>query len=125
MAEDIIQQFTSGEYKEGFVTDVEQEFIPKGLNEDIVRMISARKEEPQWLLEFRLDALRKWQGMPQPDWAHLDMPEMLDLLSRAGYTLSPNSKFDLIISYFVENRKYNIIDINIALFDYGQPLLSS
>ena len=56
---------------------------------------------------------------------HLDMPEMLDLLSRAGYTLSPNSKFDLIISYFVENRKYNIIDINIALFDYGQPLLSS
>ncbi len=50
MAEDIIQQFTSGEYKEGFVTDVEQEFIPKGLNEDIVRMISARKEEPQWLL---------------------------------------------------------------------------
>ena len=76
MAEDIIQQFTSGEYKEGFVTDVEQEFIPKGLNEDIVRMISARKEEPQWLLEFRLDALRKWQGMPQPDWAHLDMPEI-------------------------------------------------
>ena len=76
MAEDIIQQFTSGEYKEGFVTDVEQEFIPKGLNEDIVRMISARKEEPQWLLEFRLDALRKWQAMPQPDWAHLDMPEI-------------------------------------------------
>ena len=76
MAEDIIQQFTSGEYKEGFVTDVEQEFIPKGLNEDIVRMISARKEEPEWLLEFRLDAFRKWQAMPQPDWAHLDMPEI-------------------------------------------------
>ena len=76
MAEDIIQQFTSGEYKEGFVTDVEQEFIPKGLNEDIVRMISARKEEPGWLLEFRLDALRKWQAMPQPEWAHLDMPEI-------------------------------------------------
>ena len=76
MADDkkIIQQFTSGEYKEGFVTDVEQEFIPMGLNEDIVRMISARKEEPEWLLEFRLDAFRKWQRMPQPDWAHLDMP---------------------------------------------------
>ena len=70
----IIEQFTSGEYKEGFVTDVEQEFIPKGLNEEIVRMISARKEEPRWLLEFRLDAFRKWQAMPQPDWAHLDMP---------------------------------------------------
>ena len=71
-----IRQFTSGEYKEGFVTDVEQEFIPKGLNEDIVRMISRRKEEPDWLLEFRLDAFRKWQAMPQPDWAHLDMPEI-------------------------------------------------
>ena len=72
----IIQEFTSGEYKEGFVTDVEQEFIPKGLNEEIVRMISARKEEPQWLLEFRLDAFRKWQAMPMPEWAHLDMPEI-------------------------------------------------
>jgi len=78
MSEDqkIIQAFTSAEYKEGFVTDVEQEFIPKGLNEEIVRMISARKEEPEWLLEFRLDAFRKWQKMPQPDWAHLDMPEI-------------------------------------------------
>ena len=78
MSEDqkIIQAFTSAEYKEGFVTDVEQEFIPKGLNEEIVRMISARKEEPEWLLEFRLDAFRKWQNMPQPDWAHLDMPEI-------------------------------------------------
>ena len=78
MSEDqkIIQAFTSGEYKEGFVTDVEQEFIPKGLNEEIVRMISARKEEPEWLLEFRLDALRKWQAMPMPEWAHLDMPDI-------------------------------------------------
>ena len=53
------------------------------------------------------------------------MPEMLDLLSRAGYTLSPNDTFDLIISYFVESRQYDIIDINITLFDYGQPQLSS
>ena len=72
----IIQEFTSAEYKEGFVTDVEQEFVPKGLNEEIIRMISARKEEPQWLLEFRLDAFRKWQDMPMPEWAHLDMPEI-------------------------------------------------
>ena len=78
MSEDrsVIQAFTSGEYKEGFVTDVEQEFIPKGLNEDIIRQISARKEEPQWLLDFRLDAFRKWQRMPMPRWAHLDMPEI-------------------------------------------------
>ena len=69
MAEDIIQQFTSGEYKEGFVTDVEQEFLPKGLSEEIIRLISARKEEPAWLLEFRLNAFRTWQKMPQPDLA--------------------------------------------------------
>ena len=55
----IIQEFTSQEYKEGFVTDVQQVFIPKGLNEDIIRRISALKEEPQWLLDFRLDAFRR------------------------------------------------------------------
>ena len=78
MAEDdkIIQEFTSGEYKEGFVTDVEQEFVPKGLNEDIIRTISRLKEEPEWLLEFRLDAFRKWQQMEMPKWAHLDLPEI-------------------------------------------------
>jgi len=70
----IIEEVTSGEYKEGFVTDVEQEFVPKGLNEDIVRTISALKGEPEWLLEFRLDAFRKWQKMEMPSWAHLDMP---------------------------------------------------
>ena len=72
----IIQDFTSKEYKEGFVTDVEQEFVPKGLNEDIIRMISARKQEPDWMLEFRLDAFRRWKEMPMPEWGHLDMPEI-------------------------------------------------
>ena len=73
---DIIEGITRQEYKEGFVTEVSQEFIPKGLNEDIIRMISARKEEPEWLLEFRLDAFRRWQKMPMPRWGHLDMPEI-------------------------------------------------
>ena len=72
----IIEEFTSGEYKEGFVTDVEQDFVPKGLNEEIIRTISSLKEEPQWLLDFRLDAFRKWQGMKMPEWAHLDMPSI-------------------------------------------------
>ncbi len=72
----IIQDFTSQEYKEGFVTDVEQVFVPKGLNEDIIRTISALKEEPQWLLDFRLDAFRRWQKMPMPTWGHLDLPEI-------------------------------------------------
>ena len=71
---ELLNDITKSEYKEGFVTDVEQEFIPKGLNEDIVRMISKRKDEPQWLLDFRLDAFRKWQKMKMPEWGHLDMP---------------------------------------------------
>ncbi len=74
--QDIIKDFTSQEYKEGFVTDVAQEFIPKGLNEDIIRTISRIKQEPDWLLEFRLDAFRKWQKMDEPHWAHLDLPEI-------------------------------------------------
>lgn len=71
---ELLNDITKSEYKEGFVTDVEQEFIPKGLNEDIVRMISKRKDEPQWLLDFRLDAFRKWQKMEMPEWGHLDIP---------------------------------------------------
>ena len=72
----ILDEITSREYEHGFVTELEQDFIPKGLTEETVRLISARKEEPQWLLDFRLDAFRKWQSMKQPTWAHLDIPEI-------------------------------------------------
>ena len=70
----IIQEVTRQEYKEGFVTEVGQDFIPKGLNEEIIRTISRLKEEPEWMLEFRLGAFRKWQKMEMPEWGHLDMP---------------------------------------------------
>jgi len=96
-SEKIIKEFTSGgEYKEGFVTDVEQEFVPKGLNEDIIRTISRRKEEPQWLLDFRLDAFRKWQKMPEPDWAHLDMPKIdyQDIIYYAAPKKPTNKEID-------------------------------
>ncbi len=73
---ELIGEITSQEYKEGFVTEVEQEFIPKGLNEDIVRLISKKKEEPQWLLEFRLKAFRRWQQMEEPKWGHLTLPKI-------------------------------------------------
>ena len=74
---DILAAAVEKEYSEGFVTDIEQEFIPKGLNEDIIRLISAKKEEPEWLLEFRLDAFRKWQAMTPPKWGHLSrLPEI-------------------------------------------------
>lgn len=72
----IIEGISGKEYEHGFVTEVDQEFIPKGLNEDIIRLISAKKEEPGWLLEFRLDAFRKWKKMKIPTWGHLDIPDI-------------------------------------------------
>ncbi|HEV2843659.1 MAG TPA: Fe-S cluster assembly protein SufB [Thermoanaerobaculia bacterium] len=66
-----IEQFATQEYKFGFVTDVEQETFPPGLNEEIVRMISAKKEEPEWMLEWRLKAYRHWLTMEEPTWANV------------------------------------------------------
>lgn len=74
--DNILDDVTKGEYKYGFVTDVQEDKIPKGLNEDIVRLISQKKEEPEWLLEFRLKAFRHWQTMEMPQWAHLTIPEI-------------------------------------------------
>jgi Fe-S cluster assembly protein SufB len=71
MAKDIISQITDTEYQYGFVSKIDVEEFPKGLNEEIIRLISKRKNEPEWLLEFRLDAFAKWQTMTEPDWAHL------------------------------------------------------
>jgi Fe-S cluster assembly protein SufB len=64
----------TGKYKYGFVTDIESEKAPKGLNEDIIRFISAKKDEPDWMLEWRLKAFAVWQKMESPDWAKLDIP---------------------------------------------------
>ncbi|MBQ0097108.1 MAG: Fe-S cluster assembly protein SufB [Bacteroidales bacterium] len=72
----IIGEVVGKEYEHGFSTDVEQDFVPKGLTEETVRLISAKKQEPQWLLDFRLDAFRKWQGMKVPTWGHLTIPEI-------------------------------------------------
>jgi len=72
----IIDGATSGDYKYGFVTDIDTDIIPKGLSEDVIRLISHKKREPEWLLDFRLKAYRKWLTMKMPDWAHLDIPEI-------------------------------------------------
>ena len=72
--DDILDEVTSGEYKYGFVTDIETDVIPRGLNEDIIRHISAKKGEPEWLLQFRLKAYAHWLKMDMPHWAHLDIP---------------------------------------------------
>ena len=73
---DIIEDITSGEYKYGFVTDIDTEVIEKGLNENVIRHISKMKNEPEWLLEFRLNAYKKWITMKMPSWAHLEIPEI-------------------------------------------------
>ncbi|TDI58027.1 MAG: Fe-S cluster assembly protein SufB [Alphaproteobacteria bacterium] len=66
----------SGDYKYGFVTDIEMDMAPKGLNEDIVRFISAKKNEPEWMLEYRLKAYRAWLKAEDPEWARVDYPEI-------------------------------------------------
>ncbi len=71
---EIIENAAQGDYKYGFTTDLATETIGKGLDETTIRRISALKEEPEWLLEFRLRAFRKWQTMTMPDWAHLEIP---------------------------------------------------
>ncbi len=72
--DDILEQVTSSEYKYGFVTDIEADEAPKGLNEDIVRFISAKKNEPEWLLEWRLKAYRQWLQMAEPKWPNVEYP---------------------------------------------------
>jgi len=72
----VLQEVTKNEYKYGFSTEMEQDSIAKGLSEDVVRMISAKKNEPEWMLEFRLKAYRKWLTMKMPTWAHLKIPEI-------------------------------------------------
>ena len=72
----ILNDVTQNEYKYGFISDIDTESIPKGLNEDVVRLISSKKEEPEFLLEYRLKAFRHWQTMKMPDWAHLIIPKI-------------------------------------------------
>ena len=93
-------------YKYGFVTDIETESAPKGLSEDIIRFISAKKQEPEWLLEWRLKAYRYWLDMPTPDWAKLNIPP-IDYQD-AYYYSAPKS---------AESRPETIDDVDPALIE--------
>ncbi len=73
---DKVKEIDVDQYKYGFVTDIESELAPKGLNEDIVAYISAKKEEPEWMLNWRLDAFRRWKTMEEPTWARVDYPKI-------------------------------------------------
>ncbi len=74
------------EYKYGFTTDIETEYLPKGIDENIVRTISEMRHEPDWLLDFRLRAFRAWSKMKVPTWGHVKLPE-IDLKILAGYAV--------------------------------------
>lgn len=76
MSDAIIHEVTQSEYKYGFTTDIETEVIPVGINEEVVRIISAKKNEPEWMLEFRLKAFRHWLTLKMPTWANLTIPEI-------------------------------------------------
>ena len=70
----LAREMADRKYAYGFSTDVETEVIARGLNEDVIRLISAKKGEPNWMLEFRLKAFRHWQTMKQPSWGHVTLP---------------------------------------------------
>ncbi len=88
----IIEDFANREYEHGFVTDVEQDTFPPGLSEDVVRAISAKKNEPEWMTEWRLKAYRKWLEMEEPDWAKVDYPA-IDYQT-ISYFSAPKKKLD-------------------------------
>jgi len=89
---DFLQEYANREYKYGFVSDIENEAVPKGINEDIIRLISAKKKEPEFMLEWRLKAFRHWQTMTEPRWANVkyDKIDYQDIV----YYSAPKSKKD-------------------------------
>jgi Fe-S cluster assembly protein SufB len=88
--EKILEEVTGADYKYGFTTDIESDTIPKGLNEDVVRLISSKKEEPEWLLKYRLKAFETWKKMEEPDWANIkyNKPDYQDII----YYAAPKQK---------------------------------
>lgn len=89
---DEIESLIRREYEAGFVTNIESETLPPGLNEDVIRIISGKKNEPEWMLEWRLEAFRKWSDMQAPQWAHLQHPPVD--FNAISYYSSPKSKDD-------------------------------
>ena len=87
-----LERLAASDYKYGFVTDIEQETVPPGLNEDVIRLISAKKQEPDWLLEWRLQAFRHWLTLKQPEWARVHYPP-IDYQA-ISYYAAPKQKGD-------------------------------
>jgi len=88
--DDLREELKTKEYEYGFYTDIESDTFPVGLNEDIVRAISVKKEEPEWMTEWRLDAFKTWKEMVEPEWAnvHYEKPDFQAI----SYYSAPNNK---------------------------------
>ena len=89
----LLDEFTRKEYEFGFTTDIEADKVPPGLNEDVIRLISAKKEEPQWMLDWRLQAFEVWKTMEEPDWAHVNYTK--PDYQAISYYSAPKSKVPL------------------------------
>ncbi|MDX5298579.1 MAG: Fe-S cluster assembly protein SufB, partial [Gammaproteobacteria bacterium] len=92
MANEPVKDLIQREYEHGFVTEIESETFEPGLNEDIIRRLSAIKNEPEFMLEWRLQAYRKWLTMDEPNWAHVDFPKVD--YNALSYYSAPKSKKD-------------------------------
>jgi len=91
--DELAEELKNQEYKYGFTTNIESEVIPKGLNEKVIRLISSKKNEPQWLLDFRLKAFAEWQKMTEQKWAHVNYPEIN--FQDVSYYSAPKKKKDV------------------------------
>ena len=93
MSDEILDEITASDYKYGFTTDIESDKVPPGLNEEVIRIISAKKNEPEWMLEWRLDAFRIWSGMEEPEWPNVtyEKPDFQEI----SYYSAPKQKKEL------------------------------
>ena len=89
----VLEEFTSKEYEHGWTINIETDSAPKGLNEDIIRFISAKKNEPEWLLEWRLKAYRQWTKMKEPKWPNVTYPPIITRI--LFIILLPNKRYSL------------------------------
>ena len=116
-----LQQLVNQPYRHGFVTDIETEVVPKGLSEEVIRLISKKKEEPEWLLEFRLSAYRHWLTLEAPDWAAVSHPP-IDF-QEIIYFAQPKAKKQLASLDEVDPELLRTFEkLGVPLHDPAKPL---
>ncbi len=143
--DDLKVELESKEYEYGFYTDIESDTFPIGLNEDIVRAISLKKEEPQWMTDWRIEAFRAWQEMVEPNWANVHYekpdfqaisyysapkkvdpnktledvdPELLEMYKKLGISLDEQKKMNKTKCVFISaQNKDNVDELKAVLYE--------